>query len=118
MRISLLQWFGLLGAPLAWAVQLVVGYGLEEADCSAGGMRWGLSTEPWQVALTACAAAIALAGGVSALILLREIRGRGGDPLGRVSFMAAGGVLVSGVFLSLILLGGLGAIVLPECEQG
>ena len=33
---TLLLWVGLLGAPAAWTLQLVVGYGAEEADCSRG----------------------------------------------------------------------------------
>ncbi len=118
MKISLLQWTGLLAAPLAWAVQLVVGWGVEEAACGKGGMRWGIPTEPVEAAVTATAAAVALVGVVAASALLRETRLRTIDPRGRVSFMAASGLLASGVFLGLILMGGLGAIVLPECRPG
>jgi RND superfamily putative drug exporter len=67
---------------------------------------------------TAAAAAVALIGVLSAFVLLRESRRNVFDPRGRVSFMATSGLLASAVFLGLILMGGLGAVVLPECHQG
>ena len=42
VRLELLQWFGLLAAPRAWALQLVVGFFLAEARCGAtAGARAG-----------------------------------------------------------------------------
>ena len=41
-----MQWFGLLGAPLAWTVQLVLGFGVTEARCGVGGSRWGVVSTP------------------------------------------------------------------------
>jgi hypothetical protein len=111
-------WFGLLGAPLAWAGQLVVGYGVEEADCSAGGMRWGIESGTWEVALLVAASLVALLGGVASLLVLVRVRRRGRDPRGRVEFMAAGGVLVSAVFLALIVLGGAASVYLEPCMRG
>src|SRR5207249_3163663 len=35
-RLNLLQWFGLGGAPLAWAVLHVTGWGVSELHCSQG----------------------------------------------------------------------------------
>ena len=43
-RLELLQWFGLLAAPLAWAVQLVVGFGVAEASCARAGGRAASAT--------------------------------------------------------------------------
>lgn len=113
-----LLWFGLLGAPLAWTAQLIVGYGVTEADCGAGGMRWGIDTVDWEVALTAATATVALAAGIGAGWLLREKRLDNADPRGRIEFMASGGLLVSGVFLVLILLGGIGSFYLQPCQAG
>jgi len=48
-----LQWFGLLAAPAAWTVQLVVGYGATVAACSAAGRRWNVSVPTWEIALAA-----------------------------------------------------------------
>ncbi len=115
--VSSLLWFGLLGAPLAWTAQLVVGYGVEEANCSPAGESWSLG-QPWQIGITATAAAIALAAGLGAFTVWRDLRRHDHDPSGRLGFMAAGGLLVSSVFLVLIVLGGVGAIVLDSCEPG
>jgi hypothetical protein len=112
-----LQWYGLLGAPLAWTAQLLVGYGAEEAACAPAGMRWGLGTGPWQLAITVACGFVAVGGAVAATTLVRRVHRGGGDPFGRVGFMAAGGVLVSVVFLILIVLGGTSAIALPECAS-
>jgi hypothetical protein len=112
-----LQWYGLLGAPLAWVAQLLVGYGAEEAACAPAGMRWGLETGTWQIALTIACALAALAGAAAAATLLRRVHEGAADPFGRVAFMAAGGLLVSVVFLILIVLGGTSAVALPECHS-
>ena len=40
------MWFGLLGAPLAWATQHITGYGLSEAACSPAGRRAGSRSIP------------------------------------------------------------------------
>ena len=52
-----MQWFGLLGAPLAWTVQLVVGFGVTEARCEPGGSRWGVSVDTWEITLMIAAGA-------------------------------------------------------------
>ena len=44
------QWFGLLAAPLAWALQLVFGLYFAEAHCEA--TRWRPAGRPPQLALT------------------------------------------------------------------
>ncbi len=114
-RLNLLLLFGLLAAPLAWTAQLVVGYGIGDARCSVAGMRWGVDSEAGEAALLAAAAAIALGGlGVSWWLERRAAR----DPRGRVAFMAAGGLLVSAVFLVLILLGGITALSIEHCRPG
>jgi hypothetical protein len=112
-----LQWYGLLGAPLAWTAQLLVGYGVEEAACAPAGMRWGLGTGTWQLAVTIACGLVAVGGAAAAATLLRRVHRDAGDPFGRLGFMAAGGVLVSVVFVILIVLGGTSAVALPECTS-
>jgi hypothetical protein len=114
---NLLLFYGLLTAPLTWAGQLIVGYGIGEADCSAAGARWGIDSRLWELALTAAAAAAALSGIAVAGWMLVEQRRQGGDGRGRIEFMASGGVLVSAVFLILILLGGIGSLSISHCHQ-
>jgi hypothetical protein len=113
MRTNLLLLFGLLAAPLAWASQLVVGWGIGEARCSVAGMEWGLDSQAGTAALLGATGAIALAGlGVSAWLQRSAAR----DERGRVAFMAGGGILVSAVFVALILLGGVGALFVEHCR--
>ena len=114
---NLLLFHGLLAAPLAWTGQLVVGYGIGEADCSAGSGRWGIDSQTSELALTAAAAAIALTGLLTAGWLLVEARRAGGDERGRIEFMASGGVLVSAIFVVLILLGGIAVLYISHCHQ-
>jgi hypothetical protein len=109
-------WFGLVGAPLAWTVQLIVGYGVEEADCSAAGARWNLDTSTWEAVVFSVAAAIAAASVVAALWSWRRAE-HGGDARGRVAFMAHGGVLVGVLFLLLVLMTGSGVLSLNPCTR-
>jgi len=46
-----LTWFGLLGAGLIWVVQLVVGFGVTVAACSAAGRVWGIDVDAWEIGL-------------------------------------------------------------------
>jgi hypothetical protein len=117
LATNLLLFHGLLAAPLAWSAQLVVGYGIGEADCSAGSRRWGIDSEAAELALTAAAGAIALTGLLTAAWLLVEERRQGGDDRGRIAFMAGGGVLVSAIFVALILLGGIASLAISHCHQ-
>ena len=40
-QLSVVQWIGVVVAPLAWTAQQVVGYGVGGARCSGGGVRGG-----------------------------------------------------------------------------
>jgi hypothetical protein len=110
--------YGLLAAPLAWAAQLVIGYGVGEADCSAAGMRWGLDSTTWELVLVVVTGIVALSGLVVAAGFELELRrGQAADERGRLAFMAAGGVFVSAVFIALIVLGGVGSLYVESCHQ-
>jgi hypothetical protein len=110
-----LQWIGLLAAPLAWAVQLVAGFGASLAACSAGGRD--VSLVPWELALTAAAAAVAVAGQVAAVAAWRATRHADSPPVSRVHFFADAALLGNTLFLVMILLGGITAAHLAPCRQ-
>jgi hypothetical protein len=116
---DLALWFGLLAAPLAWATQLVLSYGVEEMECplSGSGTVAGVDVKTFVGVVTVVAAVVAAAGLV---IAVTSALGRGleNDPLGRAGFMAWGGVLVSVVFLGAILLGGSSIVSLEPCRAG
>jgi hypothetical protein len=115
VRLNLLLFVGLLAAPLAWTAQLVVGEGIGEGGCSVAGVHWGTDTGAATAALFGGTAAIALVG-LGVAVWLERSAAR--DGRGRVTFLAAGGVLVSLVFLTLIVLGGIAALSLTGCRPG
>jgi len=48
-RLALaIQVYALLGAPLAWTTQLVVGFGLTEAACGPAGRMWNIAIDTWE----------------------------------------------------------------------
>ena len=107
---------GLLAAPLAWTAQLVIGYGIGEADCAEGSRRSGIDSGAWELGLTVVAGAYAVSGLAAAAWSHREETRHGGDERGRIAFMATGGILVSAVFVVLILLGGIAAVFFAHCR--
>jgi hypothetical protein len=113
-RTRLLVWFGLLGAPLAWTLELVVGYGWEEAACAPAGMRWNIGSTWAHISIFAATAAIAVAALFSAAAGWRTAR-RSADARGRIEFLAAGGVFVSALFLAAVVMTGGGVVALEPC---
>jgi hypothetical protein len=110
-------WFALLGPPLAWTAQLIVGYGIEEADCGKAGEHWALHTTAWEAALLVLCGFVGVAGLVSAIALWRGSERQEPDPRGRISFLAVSALLIDGLFLALILLTGIGTVVLDPCDR-
>jgi hypothetical protein len=114
------MWFGLLGAPLAWTVQHLLGFGFFEGACNSGGVLWGIDPRVWEVAVTAAAGAVALGAEAAAFTVWRDTRAQAADPapLGRIHFFAAGSLAVGAIFLAVILMNGLGAVYQAGCRQG
>lgn len=112
-----LTWFGVLGAPLAWTVQLWSTVGLSLAACGSvmrdvpiGGLVGGLS---------ALASLVAAGAGASAFAVLRATQDApDAPPEGRVHFLATIGVTVSFLFFCLIVLTGLGIVFIGHCQLG
>jgi hypothetical protein len=107
-----------LAAPVAWAGQLVIGYGLEEGGCSVGGPQLaGADVANVAGVVSLVALAVAVAGGVTALLLLRR-RDASADPRGSVHFLAGGAAMAAVVFGILIVFGGVATLVLDPCSPG
>lgn len=114
-----LLWFGLFGAPVAWAAMMAAGVGLTLADCNPGGERWGLPTEALLIVDTAVATAIAVASLGAAVAVFGATRDAPEQPpAGRVHFLATIAVAVAPLFVCIILMSGLGTILLDRCQQG
>lgn len=124
-----LLWFGVIGGAGAWVVQFLANLALTFAECDQPSARWMLPVHGWEIAFSLVAAAVVLgAGGVSAWIFLRtfriddvaahERRGEGvSPPLGRISFLSMVGLLVNLLALAMIVMTGIGAPLLPVCQQ-
>jgi hypothetical protein len=120
-RLEVLQWFGLLAAPLTWAVQLVVGYGVADTACGPVGMLSGLTIGSTETVLLAIGVAVALAAEAAAVAVLRQLRTVDHDapgPLGRLRFFASAALVGNVLFLAIIVMSGVGAIALSPCHQG
>ncbi len=107
------MWYGFLGGAAAWALQLVLGYGIEDSACSQGSS----DTKSWIVLVTVLLGAAALASSAAAFLTWRWADRRG-DTRGAVSFLAVTGIFAGLFFLVLIALGGLQLVSLDSCHQG
>lgn len=117
---SPLMWFGVLGAPLAWATEFAVGYWATQTHCSVSGDRWSLNLDAWGVVAMAAAFVVAITAGLTALGMFRGSRDaetEASPPPGRVRFLAIVGMTVSVLFTIVIVMTGLGVVILPDCGQ-
>ena len=120
-KLEILQWFGLLGGALVWTAQHVVGYGITEAECGAGGLHWAIQNDVWQGALMASAAAFVVAAELAAITVIVATRRSSYEsppPPGRVRFFAIAAAVANVIFLMIILLDGFAAILNVTCRQG
>ena len=117
---SALLWFGLLGAPFAWATQHVAGYALTESSCDE--VRRSESAIPlhtWTIVVSAAALTIALAAGAAALLTFIRTRDPGeAPPASRIHFLSVVALTITPLFVAIILMSGLGSLLLTPCVQG
>lgn len=119
-RLEAMQWYGLLAAPFAWTVQLVVGFGVANAACARGSRHWQVSVHTWQLALGIAAAAVALSAQATAVMLwrdLREVEEDGPPPAGRLHFFSVASLVGNTLFLALIVLTAVGSLAHVGCRQ-
>jgi hypothetical protein len=118
-------WLGLLAAPLAWSVQLGVGWWISGGTCADGTPEWGPlgagAVRVIQVLVAVAALAAATAGLSCAWGAWRRyspetarLTAMQGEQ--RIGFMAGAGVLVSGLFTFAIVLTGIGVATVSVCE--
>ena len=115
-----LQWFGVFGAPFAWATQHVTGFALTLAKCERAGSTWSIALDGITTAVSIVATAIALAAGAAAVASWRQTRGAEKDdppPEGRRFFLAIVGMSITPLFVAMILMSGSGVLDLSGCRQ-
>jgi hypothetical protein len=129
-RLGIVQWIGVVVAPLAWTGQHVVGYGTGQARCSVAGMRWGIGFDTWQLAILAAAGLLVLiseAAAVTVFLATRETnygdgppgegRWGGAVPYSRLHFFATAAMVANVLFFAVIFLDGLGSVFDSLCVQ-
>jgi hypothetical protein len=129
-QLSVVQWVGVVVAPLAWAGQHVVGYGTGEARCSVTGMTWGISYDVWQLAIMTSAGILILlseAAAVTVFLATRETnygdgppgagRWGGAVPYSRLHFFGTAAMVANVLFLTVIFMSGLGSVFSTLCAQ-
>jgi hypothetical protein len=114
-------WYGVLGPPILWAIQLVLGDGLYEFGCAKGFVRtdlFGLSFRFWQVAGTALILTLDVLAGVLASRVLRQLRRTNdGTAHGRAMAMAVIGVVSACLYGLLIAYAFLPPFILRACSH-
>ena len=129
-QLSIVQWIGVIVAPLAWTGQHVVGYGVGEARCSVAGMDWGIGYDTWQLAILAAAGLLILvseAAAVTVFLATRETNygdgppedGRWGGvvPYSRLHFFATAAMVANVLFLAAIFMDGFASVFDSLCVQ-
>ena len=128
-QLGVLQWIGVVVAPLAWTGQHVVGYGVGQARCEVGA-SWGIAYDTWQLAILVAAGLLVVvsqAAAVTVFLATRETnygdgppgegRWGGAVPYSRLHFFAAAATVANVLFLTAILLDGLASVFTTLCAQ-
>jgi hypothetical protein len=128
--LSVLQWLGVLGPPLVWTAQHVIGYGLGEARCSAAQGVFQVHFGVSQLTLMACAGLVVVVSELAAVAVFRRTRGAdvgdgpleddrfGGEPpFGRLHFFASAAIVANVLFLTIMLLDGTLSSLDTLCRQ-
>jgi hypothetical protein len=128
-QLSVVQWIGVVVAPLAWTGQHVVGYGVGQARCEVG-VDWGIGFDTWQLAILAAAGLLVViseAAAIAVFLATREVnygdgppddgRWAGVVPFSRLHFFATAAMVANVLFLAIIFLDGLAAVFDSLCVQ-
>jgi hypothetical protein len=129
-QLSVVQWIGVVVAPLAWTGQHIVGYGVGEARCQVGGVHWGISYDTWQLAILAAAGLLIVvseAAAVTVFLATRETnygdgppgegRWGGETPYARLHFFATAAMFANVLFLAIVFMDGLASVFDSLCVQ-
>jgi hypothetical protein len=128
-QLGVVQWIGVVVAPLAWTGQHVVGYGVGQARCEVG-VDWGIGFDTWQLAILAAAGLLVViseAAAIAVFLATREVnygdgppddgRWAGVVPFSRLHFFATAAMVANVLFLAIIFLDGLAAVFDSLCVQ-
>lgn len=120
---SAVLWFGVLGGPTAWVIQLAINYSLEEwFACSPGtgtaGIILGFRVPAIAVSVTGVLAALAFAAGIASVACYRKTRRAGNDEISaRARWMALAGIMNSILYFIIIVASFAPPALLRVCES-
>jgi len=114
-RLGVAQWIGVLVAPLVWAAQHVLGYGIVTAQCGDGRVtRTGVSSTVWELALLGLAALLVVAAEAAAVAVFVATKGEDAEE-SRLHFFAVAAMVANTLFLAIILMDGLASGLEKAC---
>lgn len=129
-QLSVVQWVGVMLAPLAWTGQHIVGYGVGEARCNQAVTSWGIAYDTWQLALVAAGGLLVLvseAAAVAVFLATREAnygdgppedgRWGGAVPYTRLHFFATAAMVANVLFFAVVLMDGFAGVFDTLCAQ-
>lgn len=121
-RGSLLLWFAMLAPPLAWTVELILNYSLEEwFACSAAtqerGLVLGLSVDAAALGITTILTLVSLLGLFVAWTCFRRIDAGDPSPIAqRARWMALAGIL-NGILYTIVIVASYAVpLILDSCR--
>ena len=114
-------WFGVLGAPAAWALQLVANYSLEEwfacaPSTSSEGQILGRTVPATALIITIALTIVALAAAAVSIAIYRRLPATDGETTVRTKWMALAGVMNGALYLILIVASLGPPLLLDVCE--
>jgi hypothetical protein len=119
-RLSVLQWFGTLGAAAALAGQFLAGAGVSQAVCNPGSGMWGIPHRSVEIGLGIAGGAIVVLAQTAAFLVYRgtrEVEEDTGPPEGRLHFFAVAALAANVIFLMIIVLSTIATVVDRTCQQ-
>jgi ABC-type transport system involved in cytochrome c biogenesis permease subunit len=118
-RLNALVWFGVLGGPVAWAVQFLLAMQIGLARCESPDARFQLPVHAWAIGLAAAGVLVGALAGVASLAVFRATRHAAPDdvPAGRLHFLGAIGMTVNPLTVTLCAMTGIAIPLLGLCHQ-
>lgn len=117
LSVRLLAWFGWSGAPAAWTVQHVFGFGFTQAACGIQGSPRDVPIDGLALGAGITVFVIGAAALAAAAAAFRATSGAEQLPGERVHFMAVVGLAITPLFLCIMVFNAVGVLVLDRCTQ-
>lgn len=122
-RLNRLAWFGVLGGPVAWAAQFLLGMQFGLARCESPDGRFQFSVHTIAAVLAATGVLVGVLAELAAISAFRATRPdqhsqQAADiTMGRLHFLAAVGITVNPLTLTICAMVAVGVPLLGLCQQ-